>query len=196
LYWTGKLSDKPCSVNEVLGHLEKIQNVLNTDAVKVGKGVADLFVRDEKTQEILNKFSIEFKSVDELKERIAQRTDEGTLVLLDVTLLLNILANVYDEQGNITKQWIEEPLQLSVSNEEQLTLILYSYCDVLLPDLYYHQESEDNVELAKLNLPILDGLLSSLIQELGIEFKVHVDLSEKNVSMLNIENRSIKFKDE
>jgi hypothetical protein len=158
-------------------------------------GIIGFFSKD-KEGKITNKFSIDFSNADEIKTQLKNKPSD--IRASDCYIKLKVLAKVYDDQGEIIDKWIDEPLKIVLSNEENagLSIGLFSYTDLWLPDTWYgkKEKTPDNMELARLNLPILNNLLQDLITDLGIKFKLNHELSPTNQSALILKDDEIAIK--
>ncbi len=143
---------------------------------------------------------------------------EKNLFISNIVIGLNPIINFYNEKGEIVKENInkcekhEEALTLIISNNyyksspelnQGFFITFASSSDVWLPETCYGRRydetiiNKDNLELARLNLPILNGILQGLIENTGFNFTVQPGkISEKNKELLEIKNDSIKFKNE
>jgi len=196
LFWDGVISKETGNVEDNLKTLDIILKAIEKQPnIQILSGIIG-FVSKDKEGKITNKFSIDFSNADEIKTQLKNKPAD--IRASDCYIKLKVLAKVYDDQGEIIDKWIDEPLKIMLSNEENegLSIDLFSYTDLWLPDTWYgkKEKTPDNMELARLNLPILNNLLQDLIAGLGIKFKLNHELSPTNQAALILKDDEIAIK--
>ncbi|MBD3249425.1 hypothetical protein GF336_05245 [Candidatus Woesearchaeota archaeon] len=200
LYWFESLSSHKKTINEVLKVLENIEiSIKDQKNIKISKGKCDLYIKDNKNP--INPFRIDFVNSNTIKKEIGKKSmSEVEIQISDITLTLGAYLSDYDSRGKITKKWIDNLLEISIDNEtDDFYVMIFNLSDIWLPQTWHSDKetgSKDNMELAMLNLPILNNLVKRLSEKLEIKFSVKDELSEKNKSLLNITSEGIKFKNE
>lgn len=198
LLWSEDSTKEFYSIEKMIKRIELIiKTIEKQKETEINYAYVNVYSKDNQDK-IINPHKIEFKTIKQFKEEI-NKYNKNNLTIESCSIMIKTLVSMYGNSGEIKKDWIEDSIKIFLSNSEisGMGMIIKSLTDIWMPDTYVGEREPDscnNVELARLNLPILDTLLKNLIKELKIKFEVHEELSKRNKSMLIIKDDEIRMK--
>ena len=198
LLWSEDSTKEFYSIEKMIKRIELIiKTIEKQKETEINYAYVNIYSKDNQDK-IINPNKIEFKTIKQFKEEI-NKYNKNNLTIESCSIMIKTLVSMYGNSGEIKKDWIEDSIKIFLSNSEisGMGMIIKSLTDIWMPDTYVGEREPDscnNVELARLNLPILDTLLKNLIKELKIKFEVHEELSKRNKSMLIIKDDEIRMK--
>ena len=214
--WFFDFKEERASQEEYLEIYKKIRDIINNnDFVKVrksnffstiGVGVRNRLtfkpLRGKSLSVVENDKLIDIKSLHELiKEKVSiENQNEEEYYFGDLDLSIDFNLYFYDSKGKIIRDWIYAPLDFVLNNEvDEFYISIHNASEIWQPFAYSNSGwgSSDNLELAKLNIPILNNFLKQINEKLGIKLEPDGEnnLSEENKKLIYLDSDGIKFKE-
>ncbi len=200
LYWFASLDSKQNEIEDVIKVLKTVEKITKEDKnIKICQGKINFYIKE--SEKSTHPFGIKFVNFYEITKQLEEKDIQlKNLHIYDITLELSAYLSVYNSDRKIIKKWVDSVIEINIDNEkDDFYITLFNLSDVWLPQTWYSDNkigSNDNIELAKLNLPILNILIRKIIHDLRVKCTVKHELSEKNKSLLNIKPDGIEFKNE